>query len=88
MGDDDVIYCLVDRADHVRSLNVYDLMAHFENGYRTYLTAEDAEEGRQRGDAYDEPWRTKVVGFRAKAFLPEKKRRRKKANRKGNVGNG
>lgn len=71
--DKDVIYVLTDRKDRVRDMDAEYLVDYLESGFSSYPTAAEAEEGRQAGDAYDEPWRTRVVGFRVKAFLPKKK---------------
>lgn len=71
------MFILADREDHVRDMGAWYLESYLNAGYSRYLTAEEAEEGRQAGDAYDEPGRTRVVGFRVKAFLPKKKGKRK-----------
>lgn len=75
--DWNVIYVLADREERVRDMSAWYLVNHVKNGYWTYDTAEEAEAGRQAGDAYDEPGRTRVVGFKVKAFLPKKKGKRK-----------
>lgn len=71
------LFVLADREDHVRDMDAWYLANYLENGYSVYDTAEEAEEGRQAGDAYDDPGGTRVVGFRVKAFLPKKKGKRK-----------
>lgn len=58
-------------------MNAWYLERYLDAGHSTYPTAEEAEAGRQAGDAYDEPGRTRVVGFRVRAFLPKKKGKRK-----------
>ena len=50
------------------------LMEYIRDGQSVYFTADGAEHGRQAGDAYDEPGKTRVVGFEMKPFLPPKKR--------------
>ena len=80
---DNRIYCLVEREEKIRDLDAYYLIGYLENGYATYLSAEDAEEGRQRGDAYDNPAKTRVVGFKVTPFLAKKRNVRKA--RKGSV---
>lgn len=71
------LFILADREDRVRDMDARFLSCYLENGCYAYATAEAAEAGRQAGDAYDEPGRTRVVGFRVKAFLPKKKGKRK-----------
>ena len=76
------LFILADREDLVRGMGAWYLADYLENGYSAYDTAEEAEEGRQAGDAYDEPGRTRVVGFRVEAFLPKKRGKQKKGKRK------
>lgn len=71
------VYVLLERSRKMpevkrRAANV--LAGYASNGYRVYGTAEAAEAGRMAGEAYDEPWKTRVVGFRVEAFLPKKKK--------------
>ncbi len=75
MSKPDYIYCLVEKETKIADMknDPMFLVAYVENGYSIYLSAEDAEHGRQAGDAYDEPGRTRVVGFRIMPFLPKKK---------------
>lgn len=75
--NDNCIYCLVEREEKIRNLDACYLIGYLENGYSTYLSAGDAEEGRQRGDAYDNPAETRVVGFKVTPFLAKKRRTRK-----------
>ena len=71
------LFILAERETPVRGMDAWYLKTYLDAGHRTYPTAEEAEEGRQAGDAYDDPKFTRVVGFRAKAFLPKKKGKRK-----------
>ena len=71
------LFMLVEKEARVRDLSVWYLVRALNSGHYTYPTAEKAEEGRQAGDAYDDPKLTRVVGFRVKAFLPKKKGKRK-----------
>lgn len=52
------------------------LLSYLHYDQSVYPSAEEAEEGRQAGDAYDDPGRTRVVGFEVKPFLPKKRKRR------------
>lgn len=72
------VFILAEKETRVRDMSAWYLVGYLNNGYSTYLTAEEAEEGRQAGDAYDDPGRTRAVGFRVEAFLPKKKGKRKK----------
>ena len=74
------IFVLMERGCRIPDIDrcaARELVDHVTNGYYTYTTAEEAEEGRQNGDAYDDPGKTRVVGFRVKAFLPRKGERKK-----------
>lgn len=71
-------YCLVEKDVKIRNMDVKFLRSFLVNGYYIYPTAEDAENGRQRGDAYDEPGMTRVVGFSVSAFLPKRPKSVKK----------
>lgn len=73
---DTELFILAARATRVRDMGAPYLERYINAGYSTYPTAEKAEEGRQAGDAHDDPGLTKVVGFRVKAFLPKKKKAR------------
>lgn len=70
------LFILAERGTRVRNMNARYLERYLNAGQVTYLTAEEAEAGRQAGDAYDEPGRTRVVGFRVEAFLPRKTKAR------------
>lgn len=70
----DAIYILAEREDPVRTMDAGYLADYLESGFASYLTAEEAEEGRKRGDAYDSPGLTRVVGFRVTPFLPKKEK--------------
>lgn len=72
------IFCLVEKDWKLRELDAFFLKNYIDAGYATYYTAEEAEEGRQRGDAYDEPGKTRVVGSRIIPFLPKKTKKRGK----------
>ena len=72
------IFCLVEKDWKLRELDAFFLKNYLDAGYATYYTAEEAEEGRQRGDAYDQPGKTRVVGFRIIPFLPKKPKKRGK----------
>lgn len=71
------MFILAEKEVPIRGMDAWYLADYLANGYSKYLTAEEAESGRQACDAYDEPGRTRVVGFRVKAFLPKKKGKRK-----------
>lgn len=71
------LFILADREDRVRDMDAWYLANYLGAGISVYRTAEEAEEGRQAGDAYDDPKLTRVVGFRVKAFLPKKKGKRR-----------
>ena len=71
------IFCLVEKDWKLRELDAFFLKNYIDAGYATYYTVEEAEEGRQRGDAYDEPGKTRVVGFRIIPFLPKKNKKKK-----------
>ena len=71
------IFCLVEKGWKLRELDAFYLKNYIDDGSATYCTAEEAEEGRQRGDAYDEPGKTRVVGFRIIPFLPKKNKQKK-----------
>jgi hypothetical protein len=73
----DCIYCLVETDTKIADMkHPLFFVDYIENGYSTYLSAEDAEYGRQAGDAYNEPGRTRVVGFRITPFLPKRRKRK------------
>ena len=70
------IFILADVADKIADMDAAYLLNYLTEGYSKYLDAEEAEEGRQRGDAYDEPFLSKVIGFEVKPFvvkMPKKK---------------
>lgn len=67
------IYILADKTDKLRDMDARYLAKYLDGGFANYDTAEGAEEGRQNGDAYDEPGKTRVVGFKITPFLPKKK---------------
>ena len=71
------LFILADREDRVRDMDAWYLANYLGAGLSVYVTSEEAEAGRQAGDAYDDPKFTRVVGFRVKAFLPKKKGKRK-----------
>ena len=71
----DTIYVLAERDTPVRSMDATWLLGYLRYGLSVYFSAEEAEKGRQAGDAYDEPGRTRVVGIEIKPFLPKRKRR-------------
>ena len=79
------IFCLVEKAWKLRELDAFFLKNYLDAGYATYYTAEEAEEGRQRGDAYDQPGKTRVVGFRIIPFLPKKNKQKKTKEKKNEV---
>ena len=68
------IYVLAEKETLLKSMGERWLMKYIRDGQSVYFTADGAEEGRQAGDAYDEPGKTRVVGFEMKPFLPPKKR--------------
>lgn len=69
------IYVLAERDTSMTSIDEQWLLRYLHYDQSVYFSAEEAEEGRQAGDAYDEPGRTRVVGFEIKPFLPKRKRR-------------
>lgn len=71
------LFILAERETPVRNMGAMYLRGYLSDGHSVYATAEAAEAGRRAGDAYDEPGRTRVVGYRVKAFLPKKKGKRK-----------
>ena len=71
------LFILADREDKIREMDAEYLVYYLESGFSRYPTSAEAEEGRQAGDAYDDPGGTRVVGFRVEAFLPKKKGKRK-----------
>lgn len=73
------IFVLMERDRKVSDIDAHaatELAGHVADGRCTYATAEEAEEGRRNGDAYDDPGMTRVVGFRVEAFLPKKGKRK------------
>ena len=72
-----VIYVLAERDTPIRSIDADWLLSYLHYDQSVYDTAKEAEEGRQAGDAYDEPGKTRVVGIELKSFLPPKKKKRK-----------
>ena len=73
----DAIYCLMDVDEKLRDMDAATLCAYLDVGFAHYMSAEEAEAGRQNGDAYDEPGKTRVVGFRVVPFLPKRAKRKK-----------
>lgn len=71
----DTIYVLAERDTPVRSMGAHWLMNYLHYEQSVYFSAEEAEAGRQAGDAYDEPGKTRVVGVELRSFLPPKKKR-------------
>lgn len=76
--DGSCIYCLVEKEFKIRELDAYYLYAYINDKNATYMSAEDAEEGRKNGDAFDEIGKTRVVGFRITPFLPMKRKNERK----------
>ena len=74
----DCIYCLVEKETKIVDMknDPMFLVDYVENGYSIYLSAEDADQGRLDGDAYDESGKTRVVGFRITPFLPKRRKRK------------
>ena len=70
------VYCLIEPCEKIRDMDAATLVEYLDDGYAHYQSAEEAEEGRQNGDAYDEPGKTRVVGFKIIPFLPRKKKMR------------
>ena len=71
----DTIYVLAERDTPMNCIDATWLLRYLRYDQSVYPSAEEAEEGRQTGDAYDDPRKTRVVGFELKPFLPKKKRR-------------
>jgi hypothetical protein len=69
------IYVLAERTVPMKRIDARWLLSYLHYDQSVYPPAEEAEEGRQAGDAYDEPGRTRVVGIEIKPFLPKRKRR-------------
>ena len=70
------IYVLAERDTPMTSIDEQWLLRYLHYDQSVYFSAEEAEEGRQAGDAYDDPRKTRVVGFEIKPFLPKKGKRR------------
>ncbi len=71
------IYCLIEVGHNVCDRDSRTLARYLSNGYVFFPSQEMAEEGRKNGAAYDEPGRTRVVGFRVAPFIPKKKQIKK-----------
>ena len=74
----DTVYLLVEKGLKIRELDALYLLNYLHYGYSSYFSAEEAEEGRKNGDAYDEPGKTRVVGFKITPFLPKVKKAKRK----------
>lgn len=72
----DAIYVLAERNTPMKRIDARWLLGYLYFDQSVYFSAEKAEEGRQAGDAYDDPGKTRVVGFEIKPFLPKKGKRR------------
>ena len=72
----DVLYVLAERSTPMKSIGAQWLLSYLHYEQSVYPSAGEAEAGRQAGDAYDEPGRTRVVGIEVKSFLPKKRKRR------------
>lgn len=83
--DGSCIYCLVEKEFKIRELDAYYLYAYINDKNATYMSAEDAEEGRKNGDAFDEIGKTRVVGFRITPFLPKKRKNGRKNGRRNTI---
>ena len=70
------IWILAERDDKLREMDSDYLLAYINQHTirATYDTREDAEEARMRGDAYDDPRKTKVVGFRIERIKQKEER--------------
>jgi len=79
---DGTIYMLVDKDVKLREIDAWYVHEYFDNGYATYFSATEAEQGRQNGDAYDEPGKTRVVGIKIMPFIPKKAKKHGKSRRK------
>lgn len=82
MSAENCIYILADKADKIKDMDARYLLTYLvKDGFANYLSYEEAESGRQDGDAYDKPGLTRVIGFRITPFVPKKKKKGK-ANEK------
>lgn len=70
------IYVLAERTVPMKRIGAGWLLGYLHYDQSVYFSAEKAEAGRQAGDAYDDPGKTRVVGFEIKPFLPKKRKRR------------
>ena len=70
-----VVYVLAERSTPMKRIGAQWLLSYLYYEQSVYGSAEEAEAGRQAGDAYDEPERSRVVGIEIKSFLPKRKRR-------------
>lgn len=71
------IYCLIEVGHKACDMDAMMLARYLSQGYVFFPSQEMAEEGRRNGAAYDEPGRTRVVGFRVTPFIPKKKQIKK-----------
>lgn len=70
------IYVLAERDRSIKLIDSYWLLNYLHYGQSIYHSAKDAEEGRQAGDAYDDPGKTRAVGIELKSFLPSRKKKK------------
>lgn len=70
--EDNTFYILVEKEVNVRDIDSHFLLRFLASGYKTYPTYDEAEAGRQGGDAYDNPSETRVIGISITPFLPKK----------------
>lgn len=70
--EDNTFYILVEKEVNVRDMDSHFLLRFLASGYKTYPTYDEAEAGRQSGDAYEDPSETRVIGISITPFLPKK----------------
>lgn len=69
---DDSFFILVEREINLRAMDSDFIRKFLSDGHKVYPSYDDAEAGRQRGDAYDNPSATRVIGVNITPFLPKK----------------
>ena len=78
----ETVYCLIETSIKICDVDATTLVEYLLDGHVNYLSADEADKGRRRGDAYDNPGMTRVVGFKIIPFLPKKANAKKKGQHK------
>lgn len=74
---DSCLYIIFPKSCRIRGRNPVSLLREaIDAGWNIYCTAEGAELGRERRDAYENPGDGKVIGFEIHAFLPRNRKMR------------